>query len=292
MYRCKSSFPASFFHRLVKIIIISLAALFILSDTVFAANWVYLQRKEGTRYGSCTEYVDADSVTQTDGRLTYWTLWVFDEKSKYHPVMKILHKKEALLADNQSEHSILEMRYFDENNAEIRSHLQPVKDTGDRTDEIKRVLGYAHDIQPHASLQPNHLVTAKPRWYGYRPYDDWDLYWDIHSIVAWPHNNPTVIDIRVKQVWNQEGIEKRKAYLATIKPYSMNKDNDVKFTILSCQVLINQPQLRILEVTDYDSTDRRSTLLDGIDWHEIEPGSMEEVIRTIALHWLYNSDHQ
>lgn len=290
MYAYRSSFQGKFVPQLGKIIAISLAALFILSNTVLAANWVYLQRQEGTRYGPCTEYIDADTVIQADGRLTYWTLWVFDEKSDHHPIMKILRKKETLLTDDPLKHSILEMYHFDEANVEIKSYLKPMKDYDDIN--IIRILGYAKDTQPAATLQPDHVVTPKPRWYGSLPFDDGDLYWDIHSIIAWPQNNPAVIDIRIKQVWNQQGIDKRKAYLSTKKPYSMNKDNDVKSTILSCQVLVNQPQLRIREVTDYDSTDRRSTLLDGIDWHEIEPGSMEEAIRTIALNWLDGDDGQ
>ena len=290
MYAYRSSFLGKILLQLGKTIAISLAALFILSNTVLAANWVYLQRQEGTRYGACTEYIDTDSVMQADGRLTYWTLWVFDEKSSFHPVMKLLRKKETLLTDDPPTRSILEIHYFDEANEEIKSYLKPMKDYDDVN--IIRILGYAKDIPAAAALQPDHIVTPKPRWYGSLPFDDGDLYWDIHSIVAWPQSNPAMIDIRVKQVWNQQGIDKRKAFLATKKPYSMNKDNDVKSPSLSCQVLINQPQLRILEVTDYDSTDRRSTLLDGIDWHEIEPGSMEEAIRTIALNWLENNESQ
>jgi hypothetical protein len=57
----------------------------------------YFKRLEGTRYGPCTEYVDADSVVTDDDRVVYWTIWVLDETLKYDGTKKILFKKETPL---------------------------------------------------------------------------------------------------------------------------------------------------------------------------------------------------
>lgn len=255
-------------------------------NSVLAANWVYLQRAEGTLYGACTEYIDADSVAKTDDKITYWTLRVFDEKNEHHNIMKILQKKERALSGAPQQHRTLEQYFFDAENKEIRHYLDPVVGYGNWTDEATRALGYAKITASPAATRPDYVVTPSPRWYGVRAYDNCELYWDSHSIVAWPQNNPTTIDIRVKQVWNQQGIESRKAFIATQKPYNQNKDNDVNYTVLSCQLLIDQHVIRILEVTDYDSENQRTTLLDGTDWKIIQPGSMEDDIRSIALNWI------
>ena len=273
-----------------KVVAIFLVVLFMCSNTVLAANWVYLQRQEGTRDGPCTEYIDADSVIKEENKVTYWTIWVFDEKSHHHNIMKMLRKKETILSSQPQQHRILERYFFNAENEEIKQYLEPVKDYGELTDEVKRALGYAQLGTGIAMPRPDHVVTPTPRWYGFLAYDDFDLYWDIHSIVAWPQDKPTVIDIRVKQVWNERGVEGRKAFLATQKPYSLNKENDVSSTVLSYQFLIDQPQLRILGVTDYDGEDHRITLLDGVDWKEIETGSMDAVIRSIALNWINDRD--
>jgi len=48
-------------------------------------------------------------------------------------------------------------------------------------------------------------------------------------------------------------------------------------------LLIDQPKLRILEVTDYDGEDHRITVLDGGDWKVIEPGAALWMMRLGAL---------
>ena len=259
-------------------------------NSVLAANWVYLQRQEGTLHGACTEYIDAASVEKTDDKITYWTLRVFDEKSEHHNIMKILQKKETALSGATVQYRTLEQYFFDAENIEIRHYLNPVVGYGKWTDEVTRALGYAKIVSSPDATRPDYIDTPSPRWYGVRTYDNCELYWDSHSIVAWPQDKPTTIDIRVKQVWNQKGIESRKAFIATQKPYNQNKDNDVNYTVLSCQLLIDQSVIRILEVTDYDSEDNRATLLDGTDWKIIQPGSMEDDIRSIALNWIKDSE--
>ena len=44
-------------------------SIFMLSNTAFAANWVYIYNSAGPTY----IYVDADSVIKSDGGITFWT---------------------------------------------------------------------------------------------------------------------------------------------------------------------------------------------------------------------------
>ena len=178
-----------------------------------AADWVYLQRLEGTRYGPCTEYIDASSILKDDVVVSYWTIWVFDEASDFHPVMKILWKKEAPLPGFKGQRRILERYYFDAADGEIRRYLEPIKDYGDRDDEIRMALGYSRPGKAGRDAPPDHVLTPSPRWYGDVLMAECDLYWDVRSIVSWPRSEPTAVDIRVKKVWHPEAIDKRKAYI-------------------------------------------------------------------------------
>src|SRR5665647_32675 len=135
--------------------------------------------------------------------------------------MKILWKHEASLPDQPPQYRLLERYYFNAENEEIKRYLEPVKDYGNSADEVRRVLGYAQTGPVTGTSRPDHVVTPTPKWHGVMSYDDCDLYWDVHSIVAWPQDKPTAIDIRVKQVWNDQGIERRKAFLATQQPLSL-----------------------------------------------------------------------
>lgn len=251
-----------------------------------ATNWIYLGRHEGALYGSSTEYIDADSVFKTDDKITYWTILVLDEPRWKSNIKKMLWQKEAVLNAASQKNRLLASYYFDANNEEVTRYLEPSESFSDRTEEVARALGYAQTTEKANDSRPEHIVTPVPQWRGALAYDDCELYWDLHSLVAWPHDKPTTIDIRVKQIWTEEGIKKRKAFLATQKPYSQNKDNDVSSTVLACRFLLEQPAFRILEVTDYDSEGQGITVLDGTGWQRIEPGSMAEDIRNVVLNHL------
>lgn len=267
---------------------LSIAMVFLLSHTVLAANWVYLQRLEGTRYGACTEYVDAASVIKAGEKMIYWTIWVLDGDEYRHAIKKILWKRETSLPGYPLQKRILEQYYFNAENQEIRRYLEPTKDYRDSDDEIKRVLGYAKEAA-YDTARPDYIDVPKPKWYGVMNYDDFDLYWDIHSIVAWPQDNPTTIDVRVKKVWSQEAQERRKALLASLqKPYRQNYDG-LTYTLVNYQFSINESLVRILGETDYDSRGHRMTVVDGSERKDFDCGSVEEAVRGIALHWVQDS---
>jgi len=269
--------------RVLKVAAIVVAVVFMPTKETLAANWIYLQRHEGTMFGACTEYMDADSVVKANKIITYWNILVFDEKQPRNNIKEILFKKKADMTVTPFKNTTMEQYFFDVDGNEVKRDLKPVVSPWKHADEVNRALGYAKRIYTSDKPRPSHMSIPQPKWHDYRAYCDSEIYWDANAIVAWPQNKPMTIDVRLKQVWNKVGIEKRKTFLATKEPYSHNKDNDVNYTVLTCQLLIGKSKVRILEVTDYDRDNNRITLLDGTDWKEIKQGSMEEVIQSIAL---------
>lgn len=89
-----------------------------------ASQWMYVERLEGTRMGSCTEYMDAESVVRNGSRLIYWTLWQLDEPGGNRQVKKVLWKKEVSLHDPKNERT-LEFYQFDIDDIEVFRYLTP-----------------------------------------------------------------------------------------------------------------------------------------------------------------------
>lgn len=266
-----------------RIIVLVLIVLFMASNATFAANWVFLQRQEGTREGPCTEYIDTDSVVRYEDKVVYWTIWVLDEKLGYDGARKIMFKKEVPLV-YPLRHRNLEIYRYDGEDVEIRRYLMPTNTYyAGSPDETNQALQYARPAKVGEVTKPDPAGTPTPRWYGFIELPDCDLYWNINSITAWPRDNPTTVGIIVKLVWNKEGLEKRKAYLMS-KPYQAYEG--VKYTLVSYQFLTFENRVRIKEVTDYREDNTRISLLGGTDWLDIEKGSKEEWARKIALNWL------
>lgn len=265
-----------------------LVSLFILSSSAYAAAWVYFQRLEGTRYGACTEYLDTDSVVKDNDKVTYWTIWVFDRKSQFHDMRKILWKKEAPLAV-PPRHRSLEMYGYNGEDVEIRRHLfESMSFYSAPPDEIRRLLPYAKAGTGSDALKPDHTTTPTPRWYGAEEFEDCSLYWDINSIVVWPRDNPATVEIIVKWVWNQKGLEQRKAFLMAQRSHREGYD-DLRYTLVNYQFLTTQNKMRILSVADHNDNHERVSFFEGDEWQDIEKGSRDDRARQIALNWIYDS---
>lgn len=272
---------------ILRVTVLVLIVLFMASNATFAANWVFLQRQEGTREGPCTEYIDTDSVVRYEDRVVYWTIWVLDEKLGYDGARKIMFKKEAPLV-YPLRYRNLEIYRYDGEDVEIRRYVMPSNTYyAESPDETNQALQYARPAKDGDATKPDPAGTPTPRWYGSVELPDCDLYWNINSITAWPRDSPTTVGIIVKLVWNKEGLEKRRAYLMS-KPYQAYEG--VKYTLVSYQFLAFENRVRIREVTDYREDNTRISLLGGTDWLDIEKGSKEEWARKIALNWLNDKE--
>lgn len=259
-----------------KIIISMLSLVFIFSNTVFAANWIYLQRQEGTRYGPCTEYFDADSMVKEKEKIIVWLLWVLDDAQLSNGTKKILFKQEIVL-DQPMKQGKTAMYTYDENDQALKSYpaLSPgyyeVRPNSKEENGIEKLLLYAQDGKDWNFLRP-HYITAPGRvWHKVGNFSDGEIYLDLTSFFVWPPHSSDKIEVIAKLVWNEGGLEKRKAELAELskKKYPLAYE-DVSYTLFSYQFLGEKNKSRIFEVTDYNDADDRITSLDGSEWGDIE----------------------
>ena len=267
-----------------------LMALFFMGNTALAANWTYLQRLEGTRYGACTEYVDADSVIRAGDKLVYWTMWVVDADDNPHQYKKLLWQNEALLGETLQSRKLASY-FYDKDDREIFRHLQPGSfytppQESEMSEGIRRAAFFAKAGQESQSAKPDDLLVEGPKWHGAAAFPDGDLYWDVHSIVAWPPVDSEIIEVIMRWDWNKKGVAARKAALAAVvqKPRPTDYE-DLRYTVAHYQFSIKENKVKVLSYADYDSRQRRITFLDGGDWQTIAAGAPEEAARKIALQW-------
>ena len=64
--------------------------------------------------------MDADSVVKANKIITYWNVWVFDEKQPRNKIKTILFKKKADMTEVPLKNIILEQYFYDVNGNEVK----------------------------------------------------------------------------------------------------------------------------------------------------------------------------
>jgi len=108
-----------------RVICLLVFCLIILSNSAFAANWVYIGRDD-TFHNNI--YVDKDSLTKHEDQVTYWELVVKDgvtfdaiSKGEIDTTKKVLMKWEAITSSPRQDRQ-LEIYIYDFDNQEIGSN--------------------------------------------------------------------------------------------------------------------------------------------------------------------------
>ena len=282
--------PAKIFVIVFTVLIAQLSVI----NVVFATNWVYLDRLEGTRYGSCTEYLDTDSVLRKDDRLSYWTLWVMDDYPRsYQTFKKMLRKNEALLTD-PPQTRVSEYYQYDENNQEtfryIFADTHYYKSREALADEpaIQHALQHVGSRDILISVKPADISIAPQNWQKLKSFDEFDLMWDNRLINKRPRITPEVVEMIVRWVWNENGAAARKAYLEDkdAKRGSQARIDTLVYSQVTYQFLVNQNKMKILTIGDYATDGRRVGYTEIYKWQDIEPGSEHDAARQTALKWI------
>jgi len=264
--------------------VLSVVALWLLSGTASATNWLYLQRQEGSRYGAASEYFDADSVVEGDTRMVYWLLWVLDEKLTNDNVKKIMWKQEVALS-TPVKYGNLEMFGFDSKDTEIHHSLLSMNLSPAKPEMVARVREYGRLGKPEEVVKPFNIETTGRLWQKSVENPDCILYWDAHSTVAWPRDNPKTVEITIKWLWNESGQKERQAFLQSQNRLGY-KYEGLKYTVVNYQFLRFENKMKILSITDFRDDNTRINFLSSVEWREIEPGSIDETARKIALAWI------
>lgn len=119
--------------------------LFILSNTAFATNWVYIGRSY--MLGASNVYVDPDTVLRNGNNVIFWELLILDNTDS-DGTKKWLYKKEAITSSPR-QYRLLECYAYDANGQETYRDLNdtvgyfPVDNTGTDQELTNRIIDFA-----------------------------------------------------------------------------------------------------------------------------------------------------
>ena len=261
--------------------------LFTWQSTVTAANWLFVQRLEGTRMGACNEYLDAESVVRRDDRVVYWTSWLYEKPFGKQQVRQVLWKKEALL-DGPGRVRALEYYYYDLTGEEVFQYLTP-------TMFSPLVDNYAAQRALHYARQDGSLVTGKPsdrdiaapRWYSTGvEFKDFDLLVDMRSIKAAPKvaatELPNQFEMTVKRVWTEQAAIARRAELMRREPLR-HAYAGLEYMVTTYRFSTDAEKMLVLLNSDHNQHGVPMAFATESDWREFRPDSAEHQIRQIGL---------
>lgn len=183
-----------------------------------AANWLFVQRLEGTRMGVCNEYVDEETVVRRGDRIVFWTMWLYEKPFGKQQVQQVLWKKEAILSDSGQVRG-LEYYHYDQAGEEVFQYLKPTMFSPLAENyAARRAVQYARQDGGLLTEKPLDLKISPPRWYSTgADFKDFDLLVDVHSIKAVPKvaaaEVPAQFEMTVKRVWTEQAAAARRAQL-------------------------------------------------------------------------------
>ena len=274
-----------------------LAGIFILMLWLFtwqsaatAANWLFVQRLEGTRMGACNEYLDAESVVRRDGRVVYWTSWLYEKPFGKQQVLQVLWKKEARL-DGQGQVRALEYYYYDQAGEEVFQYLTPTM-FSPLVDNYaaQRALHFAKNDGSLLTEKPSDRNIAPPRWYSTGlEFKDFDLLVDMRSIKAAPKvaatELPNQFEMTVKRVWTEQAAIARRAELMRREPLR-HAYAGLEYMVTTYRFSTDAEKMLVLLNSDHNQHGVPMAFATESDWREFRPDSAEHQIRQIGLRWL------
>jgi hypothetical protein len=98
-----------------RVICLLVLSLFLLSNTAFAANWVYAMR--GNVPYNCDVYIDSDSLDKDSNTIIFWELIILDNPTAAGE-KKVMQNLEANLTIPRYDR-VLEFYTYDSNNQQI-----------------------------------------------------------------------------------------------------------------------------------------------------------------------------
>ena len=269
------------------LILVVVLFLFGTGETAFAANWMYVQRMEGTRLGPCHEFIDADSVVQSGDQLIYWSLWQMEEPSGPQGVVKVLRKKEARLNEPRQSR-ILEYYYYGADGEEIRRYQTPGMFSS-FDGSSRRALHYVASASNPTADKPTELDVSLPRWTSSgSTHEGFELFIDIRSIRALPRQDkagvPAEFEMTVKKVWNPAGATARIAELNKNRPAKHGYRN-LAYSTTTYRFHLGRNQSMLLMHSDHDANGVTLEFSFGDEWTGLAAGSLEEELRSLGVRW-------
>ena len=273
--------------RRICLLMLVVFVLFATGNSSFAANWMYVQRMEGTRLGPCHEFIDADSVAQSGDQLIFWSLWQMEEPSGPQGIVKVLRKKEARLNEPRQSR-ILEYYYYGADGEEIRRYQKPGMFSS-FDGSSRRALHYVASASKPTADKPTELDVSLPRWTASgSEHDGFELFIDIRSIRALPRQEkagvPAEFEMTVKKVWTPAGAAVRIAELNKNRPAKHGYRN-LAYSTTTYRFQLGRNRSMLLMHSDHDANGVTLEFSFDDEWRDLAAGSLAEELRTIGVRW-------
>ena len=255
-----------------------------------AANWLFVQRLEGTRMGVCNEYVDEETVVRRGDRIVFWTMWLYEKPFGKQQVQQVLWKKEAILSDFGQVRG-LEYYHYDQAGEEVFQYLKPTMFSPLAENyAARRAVQYARQDGGLLTEKPLDLKISPPRWYSTgADFKDFDLLVDVHSIKAVPKvaaaEVPAQFEMTVKRVWTEQAAAARRAQLMQSEA-SRHAYAGLEYMVTTYRFRSDADKMLVLLNSDHNRQGVPMAFATETDWRQILPGSPEAQFRKIGLRWL------
>lgn len=271
-------------------LIILVVWLFIWQGTAAAANWLFVQRLEGTRMGACNEYIDAESVARNGDRLIYWTLWLYDKPFGNQAAERILSKKEAVPGE-PGQVRTLEYYYYNQAGDEVFQYLKPMMVSPlVESFSAQRALLLVRDAgRQQLAEKPIDIEISPPRWFSSGlSFNDFTLLFDIRSIKSLIRlkeaGMPAFFEITVKRIWNEQSATVRRAELMKQKP-AQHAYTGLEYSVTTYRFRKDANQMIALLTSDHNQHGVPMAFSSETIWQEFRSDSAEAQIRQIGLTW-------
>ena len=271
-------------------LIILLFFTFTLQGVAAAANWLFVQRLEGTRMGVCNEYIDEESVVRRGDQIVYWTIWLYEKPFGKQQVRQILWKKEALL-DGPGRVRGLEYYHYDQSGEEVFQYLKPTmySPLADNY-AARRALQYSRQDGSLLTEKPLDLNVSPPRWYSTgADFKEYELLVDVRSIKAVPKvaatEVPAQFEMTVKRIWTEQATAARRAQLMQSEPLR-HAYAGLEYMVTTYRFRTDAEKMLVLLNSDHNQHGVPMAFATETDWRQVLPNSPEAQFRQIGLRWL------
>ena len=264
--------------------------LFSWQGVVAAANWLFVQRLEGTRMGVCDEYIDDTSVVRAGDRLVFWTLWLYEQPFGKQQAQRVLYKKEVILAPARQVRAV-EYYHYNQAGTEVFQYLKPMMFSSlEQSYAAQRALQYARDSGELLSEKPLDIEVSPPQWQAVEiGSDQFSLWIDTNSIKLLSSTDGAPVsqlfEITVKRIWSEQAAAVRQNELMQRDP-AKHAYAGLTYQVATYRFHRDADKMIVLLITDQNLHGVPMAFATETDWRQVLPDSFEAKVRNYGRDWL------
>jgi hypothetical protein len=271
---------------------IIILALWLLSwqGVAVAANWLFVQRLEGTRMGVCDEYINDTSVVRAGDKLIFWTLRLYEKPFGKQQAQRVLYKNEAILAPAGQVRTV-EYYHYNQAGTEVLQYLKPMMFSPlEQSYAAQRALQYARDSGELLSDKPLDIEVSPPLWQSVEiSSDQFTLWIDTNSIkLLSPTDGAPVsqlFEITAKRIWSEQAAAVRQNELMRRDP-AKHSYAGLAYQVVTYRFHRDAEKMIVLLITDHNLHGVPMAFATETDWRQVMPDSFEAKVGNFGRDWL------